>query len=161
MLSGPLVRSSYRAGRLYRQAIEARSKAPGNDAAWSEPMASEKAKELAAKQKAAVKAEKLRKKNSTDPGDWGRVRQCVEAYKQTAKVDPGVTWWMLGVGLGVAAVIAVLGIVSNMIVVAVAPAGAGQRRPRRDDRPHPQGAHGDDQALRGPARFRRGAPSRC
>ncbi len=30
VLSGPLVRSSYRAGRLYRQAIEARKKAPQN-----------------------------------------------------------------------------------------------------------------------------------
>ncbi|MBK8463449.1 MAG: DUF4191 domain-containing protein [Nigerium sp.] len=79
-------------------------------------MASEKAKELAAKQKAARKAEKERKKNSTDPRDWGRVRQMVEAYKQTAKVDPSVTWWMLGIGLAAAAVIAVLGIVSNMIV---------------------------------------------
>ena len=32
-------------------------------------MASEKAKELAAKQKAEIKAEKLRKKNSDDPRD--------------------------------------------------------------------------------------------
>ena len=30
VLSGPLVRSSYRAGRLYRQAVEARKKAPQN-----------------------------------------------------------------------------------------------------------------------------------
>ena len=79
-------------------------------------MASEKAKELAAKQKAARQAEKDRKKNSTDPRDWGRVRQTVEAYKQTAKIDPSVTWWMLGVGFGVAVVIAVLGIVSHMAV---------------------------------------------
>ncbi len=77
-------------------------------------MASEKAKELAAKQKAERKAEKLRKKNSDDPRDWGRVRQTVEAYKRTAEIDPTVTWWMLGVGLGVAAVIIVLGIVTNM-----------------------------------------------
>lgn len=77
-------------------------------------MASEKAKELAAKQKAAIKAEKLRRKNSDDPKDWGRWRQFVEAYKRTAEVDPSVTWWMLGVGLGLVALIAVLGIVSNM-----------------------------------------------
>ncbi len=77
-------------------------------------MASEKAKELAAKQKAAAKAEKLRKKNSDDPRDWGRVKQIVEAYKRTAEVDPAVTWWMLGVGLGVAAVIIVLGILTNL-----------------------------------------------
>ncbi|MFT3877210.1 MAG: DUF4191 domain-containing protein [Propioniciclava sp.] len=79
-------------------------------------MASEKAKELAAKQKAARKAEKERKKNSTDPRDWGRIRQMVEAYKQTAKVDPSVTWWMIGIGLAAFAVVAVLGVVSNMAV---------------------------------------------
>ena len=72
-------------------------------------MASEKAKELAAKQKAAIKAEKLRKKNSDDPRDWGQVRQLREAYKRTAEIDPAVTWWMLGVGVGVAAVIAIIG----------------------------------------------------
>ena len=77
-------------------------------------MASEKAKELAAKQKAERKAEKLRKKNSDDPRDWGRVRQTVEAYKRTAEIDPSVTWWMLGVGLGVAAVIIELGILTNL-----------------------------------------------
>ncbi|QIK72902.1 DUF4191 family protein [Propioniciclava coleopterorum] len=77
-------------------------------------MASEKAKELAAKQKAEQKAEKLRKKNSDDPRDWGRVRQIVEAYKRTAEIDPSVTWWMLGVGLGVAAVIIVLGLLTQM-----------------------------------------------
>ncbi|RXW32312.1 DUF4191 domain-containing protein [Propioniciclava flava] len=73
-------------------------------------MASEKAKQLAAEQKAAAKAEKLRKKNSDDPRDWGRVKQVVEAYKRTAEVDPAVTWWMLGVGLGTAAVIIVAGL---------------------------------------------------
>ena len=58
-------------------------------------MASEKAKQLAAEQKAAAKAEKLRKKNSDDPRDWGRVKQVVEAYQRTAEVDPAV----LGSGL--------------------------------------------------------------
>jgi lipoic acid synthetase len=32
VLSGPLVRSSYRAGRLYRQALERRGAATGRDA---------------------------------------------------------------------------------------------------------------------------------
>lgn len=79
-------------------------------------MASEKAKELAAKQKAARKAEKERRKNSTDPKDWGRIRQMREAYKQTAKVDPSVTWWMIGFGVAAFAVIALLGILTNMAV---------------------------------------------
>ncbi len=55
-------------------------------------MQSEKAKALAAEQKAAVKAEKLRKKNSDDPRDWGRTRQIIEAYKQTSKIDPQLNW---------------------------------------------------------------------
>lgn len=56
-------------------------------------MASEKAKALAAQQKAAVKAEKLRKKNSDDPRDWGRIRQIIEAYKRTNEIDPQLRWW--------------------------------------------------------------------
>jgi len=76
-------------------------------------MASEKAKELAAKQKAQIKAEKLRKKNSTDPRDWGRWRQFVEAYKRTAEVDPSVTWWMLGGAAGVIVVVTAIGLLSR------------------------------------------------
>ncbi len=58
-------------------------------------MASEKAKALAAQQKAERKAEKLRKKNSDDPRDWGRVRQIIEAYKRTSELDPELKWWTL------------------------------------------------------------------
>lgn len=84
-------------------------------------MASEKAKELAAKQKAAVKAEKLRRKNSDDPRDWGRWRQFAESYKRTAEVDPAVTWWMLGVGLGAAAIVSVIGLLTNLAIWAWLP----------------------------------------
>lgn len=49
---------------------------------------SEKAKALEAKQKAEARAEKLRRKNSTDPADWGRWRQMVEVYKVTKEHDP-------------------------------------------------------------------------
>ncbi|NLE96555.1 MAG: DUF4191 domain-containing protein [Propionibacterium sp.] len=49
---------------------------------------SEKAKALAAKQKAEAQAEKLRKKHSTNPDDWGRTRQMVEVYKVTKQHDP-------------------------------------------------------------------------
>ena len=77
-------------------------------------MASEKAKELAAKQKAEIKAEKLRKKNSDDPRDWGRIRQFVEAYKRTNEVDPTTRWWMIGTALGTVAVIAAIGALSGL-----------------------------------------------
>jgi len=60
-------------------------------------MASEKAKELAAKQKAELKAAKLAKKNSSDPKDWGWFKQLAETYKMTVKADPASKWILLGV----------------------------------------------------------------
>ena len=59
-------------------------------------MASERAKQLAAEQKATKKAEALRRKNSTDPKDWGQVRQVIEVYKVTAEHDPKANWFMGG-----------------------------------------------------------------
>jgi hypothetical protein len=59
-------------------------------------MASERAKQLAAEQKAAAKAAKLRKKNSDNPADWGRMRQIVQTVKVTRQSDPISTWLMLG-----------------------------------------------------------------
>lgn len=78
-------------------------------------MASEKAKELAAKQKAQIKAEKLRKKNSTDPADWGRTRQVVEVYKITAASDPKLNLWMAVAAVGAFAVTALLGVLTNTL----------------------------------------------
>ena len=63
-------------------------------------MASEKAKALAAQQKAERKAEKLRKKNSDDPRDWGRFRQIIEAYRRTNEVDPQLKWWTVAAVAG-------------------------------------------------------------
>lgn len=59
-------------------------------------MASDKAKELAAKQKAAAKAEKLRRKNSDNPADWGQLRQIRETYKLTRQQNPRTPWLLLG-----------------------------------------------------------------
>ncbi|HOC13776.1 MAG TPA: DUF4191 domain-containing protein [Propionicimonas sp.] len=72
-------------------------------------MASEKAKELAAKQKAEVKAAKLAKKNSTNPRDWPWYKQYWQTYKVTAEVDPQLPWLLLGSFFGVLVVVAVLG----------------------------------------------------
>ena len=72
-------------------------------------MASEKAKELAAKQKAEVKAAKLAKKNSTNPRDWPWYKQYWQTYKVTAEVDPQLPWLLLGSFFGVLIVVAVLG----------------------------------------------------
>ncbi|CAL8967530.1 hypothetical protein TESS_TESS_00171 [Tessaracoccus sp. O5.2] len=58
-------------------------------------MASEKAKALAAKQKAELKAAKLAKKNSTNPADWGWWRQLRETYRITVQYDTVLPWLML------------------------------------------------------------------
>ncbi|GAA4904251.1 DUF4191 domain-containing protein [Tessaracoccus lubricantis] len=56
---------------------------------------SERAKAFEAKQKAEARAEKERKRNSTNPADWGRWRQLVETYKMTAKHDKALPWLMV------------------------------------------------------------------
>ncbi|RRD51374.1 DUF4191 domain-containing protein [Arachnia propionica] len=56
---------------------------------------SERAKELARKQKEQARAEKLRRKNSNDPADWGQIRQIRETYKLTRKHDPKLPWVLL------------------------------------------------------------------
>ena len=63
-------------------------------------MASEKAKALAQQQKVERKAEKLRKKTSDDPRDWGRVKQVIEAFKRTSELDPQLKWWTLAAVVG-------------------------------------------------------------
>lgn len=72
-------------------------------------MASEKAKALAAKQKAEAKAEKLRKKNSDDPRDWGWFKQITQTYKITSQYDKQLPWILLGVGGGTFALVLVVG----------------------------------------------------
>lgn len=73
-------------------------------------MQSEKARELAARQKAERAAEKARKKNSTDPRDWGRFRQIIEAYRQTAKVDPKLNLFSIGALVGLTALFTLIGV---------------------------------------------------
>ncbi len=73
-------------------------------------MASEKAKALAAKQKAEMKAAKLAKKNSDDPKDWGIVKQVRQTLKATVEADPASKWWLLGTFLVVAIVLSLVGV---------------------------------------------------
>lgn len=74
-------------------------------------MASEKAKELAAQQKAQVAAAKLAKKNSTNPKDWPWYKQIWQTYKVTAESDPQVNWWLLGAFGGSVLISLILGII--------------------------------------------------
>lgn len=73
-------------------------------------MASEKAKELAAKQKAEVQAAKLAKKNSTNPRDWPWYKQYWQTYKITAEVDPQLPWMLLGAFFGTLIVLTLIGV---------------------------------------------------
>jgi hypothetical protein len=58
-------------------------------------MASERAKELAAKQKAEAKALKAAKKNSDNPKDWGTIRQIRETLKITVQADKQAVPWLV------------------------------------------------------------------
>ncbi|MCL2471223.1 MAG: DUF4191 domain-containing protein [Propionibacteriaceae bacterium] len=71
-------------------------------------MASERAKQLAAEQKAALAAEKQRKKKSNDPKDWGRGRQFWEAFRVTRQYDKPLVPLMIGAFLIAVAVFVVL-----------------------------------------------------
>lgn len=54
------------------------------------------AKEQQAQLKAAKKAEKERRRNSTDPADMGRIRQIREAYRLTHEFDPQLPLFVFG-----------------------------------------------------------------
>lgn len=74
---------------------------------------SERAKALEAKQKAELAAAKERKRNSTDPADWGRWRQLVETYKITSKQDKALNWLVAGGFLVPVVVLLIVGFVLN------------------------------------------------
>ena len=73
-------------------------------------MASERAKQLAAEQKAALKAEKLRKKTSDDPKDWGTVRKFVQGVKMTSEYDKSLVPLMIGAFLIIVVVFTIVGL---------------------------------------------------
>ena len=73
-------------------------------------MASERAKQLAAEQKAAMKAEKLRKKTSNDPKDWGTLRRSIEGIKMTQQYDKSLYPLMAGAFVVIVAIFAIVGL---------------------------------------------------
>lgn len=60
------------------------------------PTAKASAKDAAAQAKAASRAEKARKKASTDPADMGRVKQIYRAYQVTHEFDKQLPYLLLG-----------------------------------------------------------------
>lgn len=77
---------------------------------------SEAAKALEAKQKAAIKAEKERRKNSDDPRDWGRMRQIRAVFDETRKFDPQI----MPLTIAAFVVPVVLGIVVGILLMTLA-----------------------------------------
>ena len=70
-----------------------------------------KQKEQARKQKEKARAEKLRRKNSSNPADWGQLRQIKESYKLTKEQDQLLPWILLLAGLGPFVALLLLGFV--------------------------------------------------
>lgn len=71
---------------------------------------SERAKELAARQKAEAKAMRAAKRNSDNPRDWGTFKQIRESYRLTKQVDPKLNLWLIGTWLLVTAAVTGLGL---------------------------------------------------
>ncbi|MGI5950977.1 MAG: DUF4191 domain-containing protein [Brooklawnia sp.] len=71
---------------------------------------SERAKELAARQKAEAKAMRAAKRNSDNPRDWGTIKQIRESYRLTKQVDPKLNLWLIGTWLLVTAAVTGLGL---------------------------------------------------
>ena len=80
VLSGPLVRSSYRAGRLYRQAMDARTASRPPDLSHRQPHPARKARMAKTPEQPKMK----------------RRQQFVETFKMARKGDPRLVWWLLG-----------------------------------------------------------------
>ena len=76
-------------------------------------MASERAKEVAERQKAEAKALKEAKKNSTDPKDWGTIRQLRETIKMVVQITPAAKWWLLGAVIGPLLIGVVVGLITG------------------------------------------------
>lgn len=59
-------------------------------------MASERSKELAAKQRAERKAMREKRRNSENPRDWGTIKQLREAWKATYELDKKLPLFVFG-----------------------------------------------------------------
>jgi len=69
---------------------------PGGRTGATKPAAKATAKEVAAQGKAAKRAEKVRRKASTDPADMSRIRQISRAYQVTHEHDKQLPYLLVG-----------------------------------------------------------------
>lgn len=58
--------------------------------------AAERKKQAKIEAKQLKRAQKERRKNTTDPAEMGRIRQIVQAYKLTHEYDKALPWMMIG-----------------------------------------------------------------
>ena len=72
-------------------------------------MADQASKEAKAKAREAKKAEKARRKASSDPADMGRFRQIIRAYQLTHEYDKQLPLWVFGPWVLVLAIFLVVG----------------------------------------------------
>ena len=72
-------------------------------------MADQAGKDAKAQLKAAKKAERARRKASTDPADMGRMRQVKRAYQLTHEYDKALPLWVFGSWVGVFVIALVIG----------------------------------------------------
>ena len=72
-------------------------------------MADQAGKDAKAQLKASKRAEKERKKDSTDPADMGRLRQIQRAYQLTHEYDKQLPLWVFGPWVGVFVIMLVIG----------------------------------------------------
>lgn len=77
---------------------------------------SQAAKELEAKQKAQIKAEKERKKHSDNPADWSTWRQIRATYSATVEADPSVKPILWASILGPIVGLTLLGIILKLTI---------------------------------------------
>jgi Flp pilus assembly protein TadB len=91
----------------------------GSTAVTPAKVASPSAKEAKALAKAARTEAKLRRKNSTDPAEMGRLRQIQQAYKVTREFDPRLPLLLAGAFLLPVVVGLVIGLLVGHVVYAV------------------------------------------
>lgn len=75
-------------------------------------------KEVKATARDAKRAERTRKKNSTDPADMGRIKQIQRAYQLTHEFDPKLPYLMLGALLLPVLLGVVIGLLTGHVIYA-------------------------------------------
>ena len=90
----------------------------GSKAIAATPLDPKQAKQQA---RVAKRAEKARRKASTDPADMGRMRQIRRAYQLTHEYDKPLPWLLLAALLAPVVVAVVIGLLWDHLVYLIVP----------------------------------------